>query len=106
MIDNPADLPYPEGVYTSVTIKARRLENKTWEVYCPEWHCVLYDKNLTACVANLMAEIELHNEEEETGNVSPFNSKYDQNVWRQEHGFCVLKEQALPKRPISSFRKK
>lgn len=106
MIDNPAEVPYPDGLYTSVSIKARRLENKTWEVYCPEWHCVLYDKNLTRCVANLMAEIELHNEEEEQGEISPFNPYYDENVWRQEHGFAELKKEHLPQPPVSSFRKK
>lgn len=89
MIENPADQPYPEGIYKSITIKARQLPGPVavWEVFCPEWKCTLHDKNLTRCVAGLCAEIEDHNDN--TGNE-------DYNDWAEKNGLPKLKQEHWP----------
>lgn len=63
-MNNPQYDNYPEGVYKNVTIEAKMDDDGVWSVYCPQWQCELHDKNLTRCVAGLVAEIEAHNDGE------------------------------------------
>lgn len=61
---NPMEQSYPDAVILdTVTIKARRTENGTWLLCCPEWRFEAPVGNLTKAVAMLAADIENHNAE-------------------------------------------
>jgi hypothetical protein len=53
----------PDYAVHEFQIKARRLPDGIWEVWCPEWKCTLHGKNATRVIACLVAEIEKNNEQ-------------------------------------------
>lgn len=103
MIANPSESDYPSGIYTQITIHARLVSKDTWEIRCPEWKCVLHNRNLTNGVALLVAEIESHNEEEKTGEPGWFSKDFDFNKWAEKNGMTRLRAEQWPKAPRRTF---
>lgn len=101
MITNPYEECPPCEPQRTVTIKARELDNGVWEVWCPEWKCTLHNRNLTLCVADLLAEIQNHNDDCR-GKITT----NDMVKWAAKEGLPKLKPEQWPKQPPKKFGKR
>lgn len=99
MITNPMEECPPDDPLYGFTIRAKQSDNGVWSVSCPEWKCELHHRNLTLCVAALVAEIADHNDECD-GKVT-----YRSNpvAWAKENGLPNLKPESWPKPPRPKF---